>query len=375
VIAEADLRWMEMALDLAARGRHGASPNPMVGSVVVDRHGELAGTGYHAAFGAPHAERNALQEAGVRAVGGTLYVTLEPCNHHGKTPPCSEAILESGITRVVIAAADPNPEAGGGAARLQAAGVEVEVGALANEARHLNRRWLRLITRRRPWVTLKAAISLDGRIATRTGESQWITGEQARQRSLELREEHDAILVGIGTVLADDPRLTRRLGLNPVDRWRRIIVDSNLRTPADAVVVSQSPEQTLIAHTASAPKHARETLQGRGVNLLEIDGDRHGRVDMATLLDRLGDQEVAALLVEGGATVTGSLVDQQMVDEVVLFIAPMLIGGPAPSVVAGAGAEALASALKLCYTEVKKSGEDLEIWAVREEETGVHRVD
>jgi diaminohydroxyphosphoribosylaminopyrimidine deaminase/5-amino-6-(5-phosphoribosylamino)uracil reductase len=375
VISEADLHWMEMALDLAARGRYGASPNPMVGSVLVDTSGELVGSGFHAAFGGPHAERVALGEAGARAAGGTLYVTLEPCNHHGKTPPCSDAILEAGVSRVVIAVADPNLEAQGGVKRLQAAGVEVEVGALATEARHLNRRWLRSISRHRPWVTLKAAVSLDGRIATRTGESQWITGEPARQRSLELREEHDAILVGIGTVLADDPRLTRRLGLNPVDRWQRIIVDSNLRIPTDAVVVSQCPEQTIIVHTASAPEQARNELQRRGVKLLEIDGDRYGRVNLVAMLDRLGDEEIAALLVEGGATITGSLVDLQMVDEVVLFIAPMLIGGPAPAVVAGAGVETLASALKLCYTEVKKSGEDLEIWAVRAEVNGVHRLD
>jgi diaminohydroxyphosphoribosylaminopyrimidine deaminase/5-amino-6-(5-phosphoribosylamino)uracil reductase len=375
VIAEADLRWMEIALDLAVRGRYGASPNPMVGSVVVDRGGELAGTGFHAAYGGPHAERIALREAGVRAAGGTLYVTLEPCNHHGKTPPCCDAILEASVSRVVIAIADPNPEAGSGVKRLQAAGVDVEVGVMATEARHLNRRWLRSITRRRPWVTLKAAVSLDGRVATRSGESQWITSEPARQRSLELREEHDAILVGIGTVLADDPRLTRRLDLNPVDRWRRIIVDSNLRTPTDAVIVSQCPEQTLIVHTASAPEPARKQLQSRGVNLLEIGSDGNGRVDLVAMLDRFGDEEIAALLVEGGATITGSLVDLRIVDEVVLFVAPMLIGGPAPAMVAGAGVEALASALKLCYTEVKRSGEDLEIWAIRVEENGVHRLD
>ncbi len=202
-------------------GRYGASPNPMVGAVIVDAQGQLVGEGYHAAYGGPHAEIVALADAGERARGGTIYVTLEPCAHHGKTPPCVNAIIAAGLRRVVVALSEPTSQAGGGCDRLRAEGIEVREGSGAERSRTLNRRWLHWVRYHRPWVTLKAAVSLDGRVATREGHSKWITGEAARERGLELREEHDAILVGVETILADDPRLTRRLGLNPVSGWRR----------------------------------------------------------------------------------------------------------------------------------------------------------
>ncbi len=395
-----DLRWMHQALELAARGRCGASPNPMVGAVVLDAEGRVVGRGFHAAFGGDHAEVVALREAADRANGGTLYVTLEPCNHHGKTPPCVDAVVAAGLRRVVVACRDPNPQAAGGIEQLQQAGLAVECGVAEEPARALNRRWLHRVSSGLPSITLKTAVSMDGRIATRTGESQWITGEAARHRSLELREEHDAILVGIGTVLADDPHLTRRLGLNPVPRWRRIILDSSLRTPVDARVVRYDPHLTTIAHIRTAPDERRQRLADAGVRLLELPActhDRAGegrtqavdrvgegrtqafdrvgegrtqafdRVDLAALLVRLGEEGVAALLVEGGACINGAFCDNGMVNEVYLFLAPMLIGGPAPAAVAGNGVCALQDAPRFSIIEVGSIGEDIIVHAVRSE--------
>ena len=366
---------MDRALELAEKGRCGASPNPMVGAVVIDREGELAGEGFHAAFGGPHAEVGALEQAGERARGGTLYVTLEPCAHQGKTPPCVDAILAAGIHRVVVALADPTSEAGGGGDRLRAEGIEVQEGPGAERSRILNRRWLHWLRFHRPWVTLKAAVSIDGRVATREGHSQWITGESARNRGLELREEHDAILVGVETVLADDPRLTRRLGLNPVSGWRRIVLDTNLRTPTEAVVVQHQPEATMIVHTAGASVEDRRRLKGAGVELVELRAGDDGRVDLGALLDDLARREIAALLVEGGPTVHGSFNDADLVDEVAMFIAPIIIGGPAPAAVAGRGIASLEAAQRLCFEEIDRHGDDLEIRAVRPEETDVYGSD
>jgi diaminohydroxyphosphoribosylaminopyrimidine deaminase / 5-amino-6-(5-phosphoribosylamino)uracil reductase len=370
-----DLRWMERALELAARGRCGASPNPMVGAVILDADGDLAGEGYHAAYGGPHAEVVALAEAGDRARGGTLFVTLEPCSHHGKTPPCVDAVLAAGIRRTVIALAEPTPIAGGGADRLRTEGIEVDLGLGAERSRLLNRRWMHWVRLHRPWVTLKAAVSLDGRVATREGESKWITGEAARERSLELREEHDAILVGVETILADDPQLTRRLGLNPVAGWRRIVLDTRLRTPSDAVVVQTQPEATMIVHTVEASVEDRRRLREAGVELVELRAGDDGRVDLGALLDHLARKEIAALLVEGGPTVHGSFNDGDLVDEIALFVAPFVIGGNAPAAVAGTGVATLEAAQRLCFEDIDRHGDDLEIRAVRPEEADVYRVD
>jgi diaminohydroxyphosphoribosylaminopyrimidine deaminase/5-amino-6-(5-phosphoribosylamino)uracil reductase len=373
--AETDAHWMSHALELAARGRCGASPNPMVGAVILDADGELVGAGYHAAYGGPHAEVEALRQAGQRAIGGTMYVTLEPCAHTGKTPPCVDAIIAAGLRRVKVATRDPNPHAAGGIERLQAAGIEVDVGVGSDPARRLNQRFILWVEQGRPWVTLKSAVSLDGKIATSSGQSQWITGSEARRRSLELREEHDAILVGVGTVLADDPQLTRRLDINPVDHWQRIILDSRLRTPLDARVVREDPQLTTIAHTKQAPTAAREALAAGGVTLLELPEGDGGKVHIPALLEHLAASRVAALLVEGGATVTGSFVDAGLVDEAIFFIAPLLIGGPAPSAVAGSGFAELGEALHLVFSNVELVGDDLEVHAVRPEESHVHRPD
>jgi diaminohydroxyphosphoribosylaminopyrimidine deaminase/5-amino-6-(5-phosphoribosylamino)uracil reductase len=369
-----DARFMARALELAEQGRYGASPNPMVGAVVVDRAGTFAGEGCHRAWGREHAETAALTAASGRARGGTLYVTLEPCTHHGQTPPCADAVIAAGISRIVIATRDPNPAAGGGVERLRAAGLEVEVGLLGDRADRLNRRFRRWAVDRRPWVTLKAAVSLDGRIATHTGRSQWITSEPARRRALELREEHDAILVGVGTVLADDPRLTRRLGLNPVERFLRVVLDSHLRTPVTARIVAEDPSSTVLAHTADAPSLRRLALAESGVRLLEVAADDDGRVDLSAVLAALAAEPAAAVLVEGGSEVAGSFVDAGLVDEVVLMMAPILIGGrAAPAAVGGRGVTELADAARLSIERVTRRGDDLELVAVRPEEVDVHR--
>jgi diaminohydroxyphosphoribosylaminopyrimidine deaminase/5-amino-6-(5-phosphoribosylamino)uracil reductase len=372
---EGEAGWMQRAIELAARGRCGTSPNPMVGAVVLDSRGRVAGEGYHEFFGGPHAEIMALRAAGERARGGTLLVTLEPCAHHGKTPPCVDAIVSAGVQRVVVAMRDPNPEASGGIDRLRAEGIDVNINPDANGAKMLNRRWVKWVQERKPWVTLKAAVSLDGRIATRSGESKWITGEAARRRGLELREEHDAILVGVETVLADNPRLTRRLGLNPTDNWLRIVVDSQLRTPSDATVVCDDPEMTLIAHTPLAKADDRRRLEAAGVQLAEISADQSDRVDVMRLLEVLGGRGVAALLVEGGATVHGSFVDAGLVDEIVFFVAPMLIGGSAPPAVLGRGFAELGSVPRFRFEAVERRGDDLELRAVRPEADDVYGTD
>jgi len=366
---------MDRALELAALGRCGASPNPMVGAVILDAHGRLAGEGYHAVFGGPHAEVVALAEAGEKARGGTLFVTLEPCAHRGKTPPCVDAVLAAGLSRVVVALQDPTTQAGGGSDRLRAEGVDVHEGPGEEQSRSLNRRWLHWARFHRPWVTMKAAVSLDGRVATREGESKWITGDDARRRSLELREEHDAILVGVETVLADDPRLTRRLGLNPVSSWRRIILDSKLRTPSEAAVVQSEPESTLIYHTIEATSDHRRRLRQDGVELVEVRAGDDGRVDLEAVLDHLARREVSALLVEGGPTVHGSFNDGELVDEVALFIAPIVIGGDGPSAVKGRGISTLEAARHLAFEHIDRHGDDLEIRAVRREEVDVHGTD
>ena len=347
----------------------------MVGAVVLDPEGLVAGEGYHARCGGPHAEVHALAQAGDRARGGTIFVTLEPCAHHGRTPPCVGAIIDAGIRRVVVAMSDPNPVASGGMERLRAEGIEVSEGVGSESGRILNRRWLRWAQHHRPWVSAKAAVSLDGRIATRTGHSQWITGEASRNRGLELREEHNAILVGIGTVLADNPRLTRRLGLNPGDDWHRVILDSRLRTPTEAVIVQSDPELTIVVHTPEAAPENRERLDGAGVELVELPADERGRVEIGALLDHLGDLGMTALLVEGGAEVHGSFFDADAVDEIFLFVAPMIIGGEAPAAVGGIGVATLEMARRFHFEDLRRHADDLEIHCVRPEDADVHGSD
>jgi diaminohydroxyphosphoribosylaminopyrimidine deaminase/5-amino-6-(5-phosphoribosylamino)uracil reductase len=276
---------------------------------------------------------------------------------------------------VVVCVPEPNPVASGGIERLRAEGIEVTEGVGSSQGRILNRRWLRWAQNRRPWVSAKAAISLDGRIATRTGQSQWITGEQARNRGLELREEHDAILVGVDTVIADNPHLTRRLGLNTEGTWHRIILDSTLRIPTPSTVLSSAPETTIVVHTEAASSDDRDRVGATGAELVELPDDDHGRVSLPPLLDHLGGRNITSLLVEGGAAVHGSFFDGDLVDEIFFFVAPIVIGGEAPAAVAGLGAAGLDLAPRFCFEEVCGHGDDLELHGVRPEDADVHGPD
>lgn len=355
-----DATFMARALELARRGLGRTSPNPAVGAVIV-RDGRVVGEGYHQKAGTPHAEIHALRAAGEKARGATLYVTLEPCCHYGRTPPCTGAIIAAGVNRVVAAMADPNPRvAGGGFRALRQAGIEVETGLLADEARRLNEAFIKYITTGRPWVTLKMALTLDGKIATRTGAARWITGPAARQKAHELRDTHDAVLVGIGTVLADDPELTTRL---PDGRGRdaiRVILDSHLRLPLNARVVNlRSEAPTLVVTTAAAPAAARESLAARGAEVLVLP-EEDGRVAWQPLLAELARRQVTSILVEGGAGVNATALAAGVVDKVVAFIAPKIFGGKeAPSPVGGRGVADPEAAWRLEKLEVERCGEDI----------------
>ena len=355
-----DAIYMKLALSLAARGEGWVSPNPMVGAVVVNR-GQVVGRGYHRRYGAPHAEVEALRTAGEAARGADLYVTLEPCNHQGKTPPCTRAILAAGVRRVIIAARDPNPRVtGGGAEFLASQGVGITMGMLEPEARRLNEAWLHYVNTGRPWVVAKAACSLDGKIATVGGESQWLTGEAARGLGHRLRHRVDAIVAGIGTVLADDPQLTTRRprgrGKDPI----RIVLDSRLRLPLTARLLnlnSQAP--TWVATTSQAPPDTVRALQARGVQVMVLPADA-GRVSLPPLLEELGARQVQSLLVEGGAETLGTCFDQRLVNRFYFFYAPKILGGQlAPGMVGGHGIVHLGEAHIAKNLSVRRVGGDL----------------
>jgi len=360
-LLELDARFMERALELADSARGLTSPNPLVGAVVV-RDGLVAGEGYHAQAGTAHAERLALAVAGLQARGATLYVTLEPCVHQGRTPPCVSAVVEAGIRRVVVAVLDPNPRvSGGGVAALRQAGIAVSVGCREADARRLNRPFFTWITERRPFVTLKAAMSLDGKIAGWDRSSRWITGEAARGAGHRLRSESDAIAVGIGTLLADDPELTVRLEPAWPREPHRVVVDSRARTPCSARVLSAgSPGRTLIAVTEAAPSENVEALAARGAQVVRLPA-RDERVDLAALAAELARRDVTALLLEGGGELNAAFLEAGLVDRVVVFVAPLLLGGrSAPTPLEGPG-RGLKEAFRLTAMTVRREGEDLVI--------------
>ncbi len=354
---------MRRALELAARGRGLTSPNPMVGAVVV-RDGEIVGEGFHERAGGPHAELVALAAAGSRARGATLYVTLEPCNHVGRTPPCVPAIFAAGITRVVAAAADANPfVAGGGAAALRDKGIAVATGLLAAEAMTQNRVFFTAMREGRPHVTLKAGMTADGKIADVHGVARWITGEAARAEAHQQRSEVDAIVAGIMTVLRDDPALTVRLGRPwPREPWR-VVLDTDARTPPSArVIAGATPARALIAVGETAPTARVTALQSAGAIVVACPV-RDGRVAVDAVLAALFEREVRAVLVEGGGEENASFLDAGLVDRLTLFVAPLVLGGRmAPSVVGGAGRE-LKSAIRLAAMSVRAVGDDLLIEA------------
>lgn len=373
----ADVQFMRRALDLARKGLGRTSPNPAVGAVIV-RDGRIIAEGYHQKAGTLHAEIHALQYAGEKARGASLYVTLEPCCHYGRTPPCTEAIIAAGISRVVAAMADPNPKvAGNGFDVLRQAGIRVEIGLLGEEARRLNEAFIKFIISRQPWVTLKMALTLDGKIATRTGASRWITGPTARARAHQLRNTHDAVLVGIGTILADDPRLNTRL---PEESGRdavRVILDSQLRIPVTSRIINlASPAPTLIATTAAAPAEARRQLISRGIDVLTLPAEE-GRVAWKPLLAALARRNITSILVEGGAEVNVTALASGAVDKIVAFIAPKIFGGTtAPGPVGGLGVASPDLAWQLEKLEVEPCGKDVMLsgYLRKEGKSLVHRV-
>ncbi|NPA90705.1 MAG: bifunctional diaminohydroxyphosphoribosylaminopyrimidine deaminase/5-amino-6-(5-phosphoribosylamino)uracil reductase RibD [Chloroflexi bacterium] len=352
--------YMQRALELARTRVGRTSPNPTVGAVIV-KDGRIVGEGVHWRAGEPHAEVNALREAGEEARGATMYVTLEPCSHHGRTPPCVDAIIAAGIREVHIATIDPNPQvAGRGKAILEAAGIRVVLGEHEEEARRLNEAFMHWITTRRPFVIAKFAMSLDGKIATRTGASRWISGEEARAWVHTLRDQVDAILVGANTVLADDPRLTTRLPKPDVHHPVRVILDSRGRVPLTARVFSPHlPGETWVMTTEAMPQEHRRALEAQGVRVHVLPA-REERVDVGALLAFLGEQEITSLLVEGGPTVLGAFFDEGRVNKVHAVIAPLIIGGEeAPTAVAGRGVEHPAQAPRLQEVTVERLGEDV----------------
>jgi len=350
--------WMDWALAVAARGIGLTSPNPVVGAVLV-REGVVIGEGAHLRAGAPHAEMTALAAAGPRSRGATCYVTLEPCAHHGRTPPCADALISAGVSRVVVACRDPNPLVDGrGLARLRAAGVDVQVGVREAKARALNRAFFTFVTAGRPHVTLKSAMTLDGKIAAWDGTSQWITGEAARAEAHQMRFAADAILVGIGTVLQDNPALTVRVpGLPPKEPFR-VVADSRLRVSPDArMLTAGDPSRAVVACVKPAPADRAAALRGRGVRLLELPHEGN-RVDLPALLLALARLDVIAVFAEGGADLAAALLDAGLVDRVAFFLGPRLLGGHgAPGPVGGAG-RTLKEAVSLTNVTYRQIGED-----------------
>jgi diaminohydroxyphosphoribosylaminopyrimidine deaminase/5-amino-6-(5-phosphoribosylamino)uracil reductase len=349
---------MRAALAEAAKGLGRTSPNPAVGAVLV-KGGRVIARGHHARAGGPHAEVVALRAAGARARGADLYTTLEPCDHFGRTPPCSLAVIEAGVRRVLVGSVDPNPLVNGkGIARLRAAGVEVRSGVLQAECDALNAHWFTWITERRPFVTLKAAVSLDGRTATRTGDARWVSGEEARLWVHRLRDRVDAVLVGSGTARADDPRLTARLpgggGRDPL----RVVLDTRLALPRRLALFRPGGPPTLVAHAVARPRPAPP-----GVELLRCRRGPGG-VDLRDLLERLAARGVTHLLVEGGAKVHAAFVAAGLVDRLAVFVAPKLVGADGVPLLAAPGPARMADALALERVTVERVGDDVLVTGV-----------
>ena len=357
-----DFLWRRV-LELAARGRFSVSPNPRVGAVVVNSSGMVVGEGWHERAGSAHAEASALAMAGEKARGATLLVNLEPCSHFGRTPPCTEAILAAGVSRVVCSVEDPDPRTSGrGIKRLRDRGVDVLVGAFAAEAERVNEPFLTSVRLKRPFVHLKWAASVDGKTATRTGESRWVSGDAAQRDALLLREEHDAILVGAGTVLADDPLLTRRLALSTaMVPHRRLVLDGALRVSASARVFSAAGGEVWLATAVSEGDPRLAAFRDRGVAVVSKPAPLGG-VDLAAVLAELHKLEVRSLLVEGGGVTAASFLAAGLVDRVTVYVAPKIIGGVAARVpVAGDGIASLADVIELADLEVVRIGADVRL--------------
>ena len=363
-----DHRFMAHALRLAERGLYTTDPNPRVGCVLV-RNGQVVGEGWHRKAGEPHAERIALAAAGDSARGATAYVTLEPCAHHGRTPPCAQGLIDAGVGRVVAAMTDPNPlVAGGGLAMLRDAGVDTEVGLLAADAERLNPGFLQRMRHGRPYVRCKLAMSLDGRTAMASGESQWITGADARLDVQRLRARSSAVVTGVGSVLADDPSMNVRLepgqlaGVETVDYLRqplRVVLDTRLRTPPRARMLSL-PGETLIVCGESAPGETEAELRAAGADVLRLP-QLGGRIDLPGLLQTLGARGINEVLIESGATLAGHALLAGVVDVLIVYLAPHLLGHAARGLVNLPGLERLSERVQLAFIDVRRVGADLRI--------------
>jgi diaminohydroxyphosphoribosylaminopyrimidine deaminase/5-amino-6-(5-phosphoribosylamino)uracil reductase len=359
-----DRRHMATALQLAQQGRYTTDPNPCVGCVLVNNQA-VVGTGYHHHAGAPHAEALALAEAGNRAQGATAYVTLEPCCHQGRTPPCTQALIAAGIQRVVVAMQDPNPQvAGKGLAALQASGILTEVGILEAEARALNPGFIQRMTRNKPYVRLKLAMSLDGRTAMASGESQWITGEAARTEVQQLRATSSAILTGIGTVQADDPALNVRLTdiptLNGTNRQPlRIVLDSQARLATTAKML-RLPGKTLVVTGSNIPAATQQALESAGAEILPLTLHNQ-RIPLTTLIQTLAQRELNNILIECGATLAGAALQANIVDELIVYLAPCILGDQARGLVKLPGVHRLAERLSYKLIETQPVGEDIRL--------------
>jgi len=348
--------FMQRALALAEQGRHSVSPNPMVGCVIV-RDGVAIAEGWHQRAGEAHAEIEALRHC-ENARGATMYVTLEPCSHHGRTPPCTDAVIASGVSRVVIAMSDPNELVnGGGIAALRAAGIDVVAGVLESEARRQNEKFVWSMTQKLPFVLVKAAMTLDGKLATVARESQWITAEAARERSLALREEYDAILIGGGTVKADNPRLSRRLGL-ATTRWTRVVLDGDGDVPPHAQLFTDGVP-TIVFTSAPARLDPAPDLE-----IVPIVETTEGRADLERVFGELHARGIHSLIVEGGSVVHSEVIRRGLWQKMMLFIAPMLVGGAeAPAIFSGEGVSRLTEAYRFRFDRVEIVGADLMVVA------------
>lgn len=351
-----DERYMRIAIDLAKKAEGMTNPNPIVGAVIV-KDGKMVGKGYHRGAGLPHAEVNALRQAGKKAEGATLYVSLEPCDHFGRTPPCTDAVIRSGIRKAIIGMKDPNPVNNGrGIKKLKRNGISTKAGVLEEEARAINKPYTKYITTKIPYVTIKAAQTLDGKIATRTGDSRWITSDEARQYVHELRRKVDAVMVGAKTVIKDDPLLTSRAskGKGPL----RIIVDSRLRTPLGARLLSSVDRAPVLI--AAIKKYPRIKLyEKKGAEVLVVKS-RRGMVDLRDLLKRLGEIGIAHIMVEGGGELIAGFLEEGLADKLLFFIAPKIIGGrDAVTSVEGEGLARIKDAVMLKTMKIKRFGEDI----------------
>lgn len=357
---DVDEKYMALALELAEKGRGKVEPNPMVGAVLV-KDGEIVGKGYHQVFGGAHAEINAIHEGGTNCRGATLYVSMEPCAHYGKTAPCVDAIIKAGIIKVVAAVVDPNPiTSGKGIQQLKEAGIEVVVGVMEMQAKRLNAPFFKLMQKELPYITVKWAMSIDGKIATHTGESRWITSDESRKYAHKIRGQMDGVLVGINTVVRDDPLLTCRIegGRNP----KRIVVDNSALLPVNSRLLNTINEgEIIVAVSKNAQRNRVEKLEQLGCKIIQTK-DMNGRVDLKELFQRLGERKLTNILVEGGSRVITSVIEGRLADRVMVFVAPIIIGGAgAKSPVLGTGINKISEAAEIDEIEIKRFSNDIVI--------------